>query len=83
MTDPVTSTSQLWYYVFVKEKGTSMIQEYYKIVYQNYSNGCCAEKRIYAYNIPDALAQAKDLQRTHHDICVLYVRTAYGRNVWL
>jgi hypothetical protein len=60
-----------------------MAQEYYKIVYQNYGDGCRAEKRISAYNIPDALAQARALQRTRHDICVLYVRTAYGRNIWL
>lgn len=60
-----------------------MAQEYYKIVYQNYSNGCRAEKRVCAYNISDALVQAKSLQYGRHDICVLYVKSIYGRCVWL
>jgi len=59
-----------------------MAQEYFKIIYQD-CNECRAEKRIRAYDIFDALSQAKDLQRTHHDICVLYVKTVYGRCVWL
>jgi hypothetical protein len=60
-----------------------MAREYYKVVYRDYRNECRAEKRICAHNIPDALAQAKDLQYMRHDICVLYVKTVYGRSIWL
>ena len=56
-----------------------MAQKFYKIIYRDYHDGHHKEKRICAYNISDALVQAKRLQHMRHDICVLYVKSIYGR----
>ena len=71
----------LQYNKTIQEKGKIMAQQYYKIIYQEH--GLRKEKRICAYNISDALVQAKSLQHLRWDILVLYVKNIYGRCVWL
>ena len=58
-----------------------MAQKSYTIIY--HEHGKHQEKHIRAYDILDALNQAKSFQYMRYDISVLYVKSAYGRCIWL
>ena len=58
-----------------------MAQEFYIIVYKDHN--LRKEKRICAYNIMDARDQARGLQYTRPELLVLYVKSMYGRCLWL